>query len=118
MIEIITSLSGVFAIAQNWPKLAQTGPNWPALLAPYACRPQTRLERDVANVSGLKWLRLSELSFRNKILLLGCSLTLFTALVMGVATTLRTERLVRDFAETNVAHETRLVAQQVMGTYN
>lgn len=62
--------------------------------------------------------KLREHSLRNKILLLACGVSLFTAIIFVVSAMVRTEGLVRDFTQGNVAHETRLVAQQVKGAYD
>ncbi|MEH6758233.1 MAG: PAS domain S-box protein [Parasphingorhabdus sp.] len=51
-------------------------------------------------------------------LLLACGVSLFTAFIMVISATVRMETTVRDFTEGNVAHETRLMAQQVKGAYD
>ncbi|WP_169053521.1 PAS domain S-box protein [Alteraurantiacibacter aquimixticola] len=57
-------------------------------------------------------------SLRTKILLLACAISLFTSVIMGVAASLRIEGEVSRYAESNVAHETRLIAQQFKGAYD
>lgn len=56
-------------------------------------------------------------NLRAKILYLACAMALFTALVIGVASSVRTQSLVRNFAQDNVAHEARLLAQQFEGAF-
>ncbi|WP_343807025.1 ATP-binding protein [Alteraurantiacibacter aestuarii] len=51
-------------------------------------------------------------------MLLACSISLITAIIIGAAASVRTESLVSEFAEGNVAHETRLIAQQFKGAYD